>query len=51
MVHINELYAMGLDHARTSRLGLGHCSYTATLRPGDSKNTHHYRDFTLPCEP
>lgn len=51
MVHIDELYAIGLDYARTSRLGLGHCSCTAPLPPGYSKRTHRYRDFTLPCEP
>ena len=51
MVHIDELYAMELDHARTSRLVLGYCSDTATLHPGYSKRTHRYREFALPCEP
>ena len=50
-MHIDELYAMGLDHARTSYLGLDHCSYTATLPPGYPMRTHRYRDFILPCEP
>ncbi len=48
---MDKFYTMRLDHACASRLGLGYCSYTAILPPGYSKHSHHYRDFTIPCEP